>query len=102
MAIIRSGFLNYSLSDPGLRGQVKLIDEIVIHVQARNDDVIEETFQQAGLIVPNPKANILTEIAHTNKYFWHIAIFVLVYARSSCPSGIGSRVGQPPSGQSPG
>jgi hypothetical protein len=79
------GYLNYSLSDPGLRGQVKLIDEIVIHVQARNDETIEKTFQQAGLMVANPRASILTDIAHTNKYLWHIVIFILVYTAIQFP-----------------
>ena len=26
------GYLNYSLADPGLRGKVKLIDEVIVHV----------------------------------------------------------------------
>jgi hypothetical protein len=79
------GYLNYSLADPGLRGKVKLIDEVIVHVQGRDDDTVEKTFQQAGLIVPNPRVNILTEIAHTDKYLWHIVIFVLVYAAIQLP-----------------
>jgi hypothetical protein len=79
------GYLNYSLSDPGLRGQVKLIDEVIVHVQGRDDDRIERAFQQAGLIIANPRANILTEIAHTNKYLWHIVIFILVYTAIQFP-----------------
>jgi hypothetical protein len=79
------GYLNYSLSDPGLRGQVKLIDEMIVHVQGRDNDTIEKTFRQAGLIIPNPKANILTNIAHSNKYIVHLAIFILVYATIQLP-----------------
>ena len=79
------GYLNYSLSDPGVRGQVKLIDEVIVHIQGRDDDTIEKAFQQAGLVVANPRANILTEIARTNKYLWHIVIFILVYAAIQLP-----------------
>ena len=78
-------YFNYRLSDSGLRGQVKLIDEVVVHVQGRDDDRIEKAFQQAGLMVANPRANILTEIAHTDKYLWHIVIFILIYAAIQLP-----------------
>jgi hypothetical protein len=79
------GYLNYSLSDHGLRGKVKLIDEVIIHIQGRDDEAIEKAFQQAELIIANPRANILTEIAHTNKYLWHIVIFILVYTAIQFP-----------------
>jgi len=79
------GYLNYRLSDPGLRGQVKLIDEVVVHVQGRDDDTVEKGFQQAGLMVSNPRANILTVIAHTNKYLWHIVVFILAYTAIQFP-----------------
>ncbi|MGD0919246.1 MAG: hypothetical protein ABSB22_22620 [Thermodesulfobacteriota bacterium] len=79
------GYLTYRSADRELRGQVKLIDEVIVHVQGRDDDTIEKTFQQAGLIVPNPKANILTDIAHTNKYIVHLAIFIVVYAAIQLP-----------------
>jgi len=79
------GYLNYSLSDPGVRGQVKLIDEVIVHIQGRNDDMVEKTFQQAGLMVANPRANILTQIAHTNKYLWHMVVFILAYTAIQFP-----------------
>ena len=79
------GYLNYGFSDPGIRGQVKLIDEVVVHVQGRDNDTVEKAFQQAGLMVANPRANILTEIAHTNKYLWHIVIFILAYTAIQFP-----------------
>ena len=79
------GYRNYRLSDPGIRGQVKLIDEMIVHIQGSDDGTIEKTFQQAGLMVANPRANIFTEIAHTNKYLWHIVIFILVYAAIQLP-----------------
>ena len=85
------GYLNYRLSDPGIRGRVKLIDEVVIHVQGGDDDTIEKAFQQAGLMVANPRANTLTEIVHSGRYLWHIVIFILVYAVIQIP--IWNRVG---------
>ena len=79
------GYLNYRLSDPGIQGQVKLIDEVVVHVQGRDDETVEKAFQQAGLMKANPRANILTKIAHTNKYLWHIVIFILAYTAIQFP-----------------
>jgi hypothetical protein len=79
------GYLNYRLSDPGVRGQVKLIDEVVVHVQGKDDETVEKAFQQAGLMKANPRANILTKIAHTDKYLWHIVIFILIYAAIQLP-----------------
>jgi len=79
------GYLNYRLSDPNIRGRVKLIDDVVVHVQGRDDDMVEKAFQQAGLMKANPRANILTQIAHTNKYLWHIVIFILAYTAIQFP-----------------
>jgi hypothetical protein len=56
-----------------------------LHVEARNEETIDQTFKQAGLITPNPKANILTEVYHTNKYFLHIVVFILAYAAIQLP-----------------
>ena len=58
---------------------------MIVHVQGRDDDTVEKAFQQAGLMVANPRANILTEITHTNKYLWHIVIFILVYTAIQFP-----------------
>jgi hypothetical protein len=58
---------------------------VVVHVQGRDDETVEKVFQQAGLMVANSGANILTEIAHTDRYLWHIVIFVLVYAAIQLP-----------------
>jgi hypothetical protein len=79
------GYLNYRFSDPGIRGQVKLIDEVVVHVQGKDDETVEKAFQQAGLMKANPRANILTKIAHTNKYLWHMVIFILIYTAIQLP-----------------
>jgi len=79
------GYLNYRLSDPGIHGQVKLTDDVVVHVQGRNDNTVERAFQQAGLMKANPRANILTKIAHTNKYLWHMVIFILIYTAIQFP-----------------
>jgi hypothetical protein len=79
------GYLNYRLSDPGIHGQVKLIDDVIVHVQGRNDDTVERAFHQARLMKANPRANILTKIAHTNKYLWHIVVFILAYTAIQFP-----------------
>ena len=79
------GYLNYRFPDPGIRGQVKLIDDVVVHVQSKDDDTAEKAFQQAGLMKANPRANILTKIAHTNKYLWHMVIFILIYTAIQFP-----------------
>jgi len=36
-------------------------------------------------MVSNPRANILTVIAHTNKYLWHIVVFILAYTAIQFP-----------------
>jgi len=77
---------------------VKLIDEVVVHVQGDDDDTVEKAFQQAGLMVPNPRANILTEIVHSGRYLWHIVIFILFYAVIQIPIWNRVGVGQRPSG----
>jgi hypothetical protein len=79
------GYLNYRSADGATRGQIKLIDEVIVHVQGRDDDTVEKAFQQAGLMVVNPRANILTEIAHSNKYIVHLAIFIIMYAAIQLP-----------------
>jgi len=79
------GYLNYRLSDVGLRGQVKLIDEVILHVQGKDDQTIEKTLRQAGFMVPNPKANLLTEINHLDKYLPHLFLLILVYTAIQFP-----------------
>ena len=79
------GYLNYRFSGPEVRGQVKIIEEVIVHVQGRDDETVGKAFQQAGLMVANPRANILTEMVHTSKYLWHIVIFILVYAVIQLP-----------------
>jgi hypothetical protein len=79
------GYLNYRFSDPAVRGQVKIVDEVIVHVQGRDDETVGKAFQQAGIMVANPRANILTEMVHTSKYLWHIVIFILVYAAVQLP-----------------
>jgi hypothetical protein len=82
---------NYKDPKAGIWGRIKRIDEVVLHVEAGNEETIDQTFKQSGLITPNPKANLLTDIYHTDKYFLPIVIFIIVYAAIQLP--IWNRVG---------
>ncbi len=82
---------NYNDPKAGIRGRIKRIGEVILHVEARNEEAIDQTFKQAGLMTPNPKANLLTEVYHTDKYFLPILIFILIYAAIQLP--IWNRVG---------
>jgi hypothetical protein len=44
--------------------RIKRIDEVILHVEVRNEDTIDQAYNQAELIASNPKANILTDIFH--------------------------------------
>jgi hypothetical protein len=102
-----SGPNYHHYKDPkvGIWGRIKRIDEIILHVEARKEEIIDQTFQQARLIISNPKANILTDIFHKGKHFTYILIFILAYAAIQLP--IWNRVGswavtvQPKPGVSP-
>jgi hypothetical protein len=82
---------NYKDPKAGVWGRIKRIDEIILHIEARNEEAVDQTFKQAGLITPNPRANLLTDIFQTDKYFFHIVIFILAYALIQIP--IWNRVG---------
>lgn len=82
---------NYKDPKAGIWGRIKRIDEVILHVEARNEETIDQTFKQAGLITPNPKTSFLTEVYHTNKYFLPIVIFILIYAAIQLP--VWNRVG---------
>lgn len=71
---------NYKDSKTGVCGRIKSIDEVILHIEAKNEDTIDQAFKQAGLIIPNPKANFLTDIFHKGKYWMYILILMLVYA----------------------
>ncbi len=84
-------FHNYKDPKVGIWGRIKPVDEVILHVEARNEETIDRTYKQAGLITPNPRANFLTEVYHTNKFLLPILIFILAYAAIQLP--IWNRVG---------
>ncbi|NWG03015.1 MAG: hypothetical protein HXY44_09195 [Syntrophaceae bacterium] len=76
---------NYKDPKVGIWGRIKRIDEVILHVEARKEETIDQTFQQAGLITPNPKANILTDIFQGGRYWSYILIIFLIYAALQFP-----------------
>jgi hypothetical protein len=82
---------NYKDPKAGIWGRIKRIDEVVLHVEAKDEETIDQTFKQAGLITPNPKTNLLTDIYHTDKYLLPIVILIIAYAAIQLP--IWNRVG---------
>lgn len=80
---------NYKNPKTGILGHIKLIDRIVVHMEGREEEKINQLFKNSGILTPNPKANLLTEIFRTgrffDKYLWHILIFILIYAGLQFP-----------------
>ncbi len=64
----------------GIVGHIKRIDNIILHVETDKEEVIDQTFYQSGLITPNSKANLLTDIFYKGKHWRYILIFILIYA----------------------
>lgn len=80
---------NYKNLETQTLGHIKLIDRMVVHVEGREEESINQIFKNSGILIPNPKANLLTKIFHTgrffDKYLWHILIFILIYAAMQFP-----------------
>lgn len=76
---------DYKKPELGVWGRIKLIDEIILHGEARDEESLDKIFEESGLVTPNPKANILTQIFHKGKYWSYIIIFILIYAAFQLP-----------------
>ncbi|MGQ9646047.1 MAG: hypothetical protein ACUVWO_05840 [Thermodesulfobacteriota bacterium] len=76
---------NYKKPEAGLWGRIKLIDEIILHGEARNEERLDQMFDQSGLLIPNPKANVLTDIFQKGRYWSYILILILIYAALQFP-----------------
>ncbi len=80
---------NYKNPRTGILGHIKLIDRVVVHIEGKEEEMIDQIFKNSGILIPNPKANFLTEIFHTSKFFdkylWHFLIFTLIYAGLQFP-----------------
>ncbi|NWF93219.1 MAG: hypothetical protein HXY46_09900 [Syntrophaceae bacterium] len=46
---------------------------------------MDHIFMGSGLLTPNPKANVLTEIFHKGNYWSYILVFILIYAAFQPP-----------------
>jgi len=75
----------YKKNDAGLSGRIKLIEDVIFHVEAKDEEAIEQTFKSSGLLIPNPKANILTDVFHKGKNWFYLLIFILIYGALQFP-----------------
>lgn len=76
---------HYKKTEAGLLGRIKLIDHIIFHVEAKDERAMDHIFMGSGLLTPNPKANVLTEIFHKGNYWSYILVFILIYAAFQPP-----------------
>ncbi len=77
---------NYKEPEAGVWGCIKLIDEIILHAEAKNEENLDKIFLQSGLVTPNPKANILTDIFYKDRYWSsYILILTLIYVALQFP-----------------
>lgn len=79
----------YTYPKTGISGRIKWIDRVVLHVQGKEEGKMDYLFNASGILTPNPKANLLTEIFHGgrffNKYIWVILLGILIYAGIQLP-----------------
>jgi len=76
---------HYKKPEAAVWGRIKLIEEVIFHVEAKDEEAIEQTFKSSGLLIPNPKANILTDVFHKGKHWLYLLIFILIYAALQFP-----------------
>lgn len=76
---------HYKKTEAGLLGRIKLIDQVVFHVEAKDEVAINQIFKSSGLLIPNPSANLLTDIFRKGKYWSYILILILIYAAFQLP-----------------
>jgi len=83
MGVQQSSGINYHHykdQKAGVWGRIKHIDEVILHIEAKKEGIIDQTLQQAGLLMPNPKANFLTALFYKGKHWIYVLIFLLIYA----------------------
>ncbi|MGQ9777688.1 MAG: hypothetical protein ACUVQ9_10830 [Thermodesulfobacteriota bacterium] len=76
---------NYKKIEAGVWGRIKLIDEIILHGEARDEESLDQILEQSGLTTPNPKANILTDIFQKGRYWSYIVILIFIYTAFQFP-----------------
>jgi hypothetical protein len=73
------GFYNYKKNELGVVGRIKRLDGVIVHVEGRDYPSVDQAIDRSALLIRNPEANILTDIAYTDKYHLHILVFLLLY-----------------------
>ena len=73
------GFYNYKKKELGVAGRIKLLDGVIVHVEGKDYASVDQAIDSSALLIFNPEANLLTDIAHTDKYMWHILVSILLY-----------------------
>lgn len=74
-----SGYYNYKKKELGVVGRIKLLDGVIVHVEGKDYPSVDQAIDRSALMIRNPKANIFTYIARTDKYGPYIIITVLMY-----------------------
>ena len=60
-------------------GRIKLLDGVIVHVEGKDYASVDQAIDRSALLIPNPEANIFTDIVYTGKYGLHIAVSILLY-----------------------
>ena len=74
-----SGYYNYKKKQLGVAGRIKLLDGVIVHVEGKDYASVDQAIDRSALLIPNPEANIFTDIVYTGKYALHIAVSILLY-----------------------
>ena len=74
-----SGYYNYKKKALGVVGRIKVIDGVIVHVEGTDYPSVDRAIERSGLLTRNPEANMLTDIAYTDKYLLHMVVSILAY-----------------------
>ncbi len=80
-----SGYYNYRKKDAGVVGRIKLLDGIIVHVEGRDYQAVDQAIDSSALMIRNPEANMFTDIVYTDRYLVHIVVALFVYALALLP-----------------
>ena len=73
------GYYNYKKKELGVAGRIKLLDGVIVHVEGKDYASVDQAIDRSALLIRNPEANVLTDIAYTDKYIWPIVVSILLY-----------------------
>jgi hypothetical protein len=74
-----SGYYNYQKKELGVAGRIKLLDNVIVHVEGEDYPTVDKAIERSALMIRNPEANVFTNIARTDKYLPQIIIIILIY-----------------------